>query len=97
MKHVPQPQEDKLDYYFLLESCNLPFKTHVLLRFHWLIFYKWPVIYVTLLRLKIAVHTLIKYKTNIIFSIVKIKLFEFYMFERHKHQLKASVKCISAC
>ena len=56
MNHIPPPQEEKLGYYFQSVTCLGVFKTLVLLCFLWLFFYKWPVINVTLLTLKIAVH-----------------------------------------
>ena len=55
MNHVPQPQEEKLGYYFQPGTCLGVFKTHVLLCFLWSFFCKWPVINVTLLTLKVAV------------------------------------------
>ena len=57
-------------------SCDL--ETHDLLRFHWSVVCKWPVINVTLLTLKIATQNtrLMGY-----FPIVLMKLFELYMFE----------------
>ena len=51
----PPPQEEKLGYYFQLGTCLGALKTHVLLSFLWSAFYKWPVINVTLLTLKIVV------------------------------------------
>ena len=46
------PKEENLGNYFPLG----PLDTHVLIRFLWSIFCKWPVIKFTLLTLKIAVH-----------------------------------------
>ena len=56
MKHVPQPQEEKLGCYLQSGTCLKALETHVLLCFLWSFFCKWPVINVTLLTLKIAVH-----------------------------------------
>ena len=57
MNHVPQPQQEKLGSYFQSGTCLEVFETHVLLCFLWSVFCKLPVINVTLLTLKIAVHT----------------------------------------
>ena len=56
MNHVPQPQEEKLGYYFQPETGLRVFKPHVLLSFLWSFFCKWPVLNATLLTLKIAVN-----------------------------------------
>ena len=56
MNHVPKPQEEKLCYYFQSWTCLGVFETHVLLCFLRSFLCKWPVINVTLLTLKIAVH-----------------------------------------
>ena len=56
MNHVPQPQKEKLGYCFQSGACLGVFETHVLLCFLWSFFCKWPVINVTQLPLKIAVH-----------------------------------------
>ena len=56
MNHVPQPQEENLGYYFQSGAGLWVFETHVLLCFLLSFFCKWPVINVTLLTLKIAVH-----------------------------------------
>ena len=55
MNHVPQPQEEKLCYYFQPGTCLAAIETHVLVSFLWLVFCKGTVINVTLI-LKIAVH-----------------------------------------
>ena len=55
MNNVPQPQEDKLCYYFQPGTCLGPIETHVLVSFLWLVFCKGTVINVTLI-LKRAVH-----------------------------------------
>ena len=54
MNHVPQPQEEKLGYYFQSGTCLWAKETHVFVSFLWLVFCKWPVINVSLI-LKIAV------------------------------------------
>ena len=56
MNHVPQQQEEKLGYYLQSGTCLGVFETHVILCFFGHFFCKWPVINVTLLTLKIAVH-----------------------------------------
>ena len=56
MNHVPQPQEEKLGYYFQSGACIGVFETLVLLCFLRSFPCKWPVINVTILTLKIAVH-----------------------------------------
>ena len=35
MNHVPQPQEEKLGYYFQSKTCPGALETHVFLSFHW--------------------------------------------------------------
>ena len=55
MNNVPQPQEEKLGYYFQSGTCLWAIETHVLESFVWLVFCKWTVINVTLI-LKITVH-----------------------------------------
>ena len=57
MNHVPQPQEEKLGYYFQSGACLGAIETDVLVSFLWLVFCKWTVINVTLI-LKMAVHKL---------------------------------------
>ena len=56
MNHVRQLQEEKLGYFFQLVTYLGTIETHVLLRFLWSIFCKWPLINVTLLTLTIVVH-----------------------------------------
>ena len=56
MNHVPQPQDEKLGFYFKSGTYLGIFETHVLLCFLWYFFCKWPVINFTLITLKIAVH-----------------------------------------
>ena len=56
MNHVLQPQEEKVGYYFQSGTCLQVLEPHVLLCFLWSFFCKWPVISVTILTLKIAVH-----------------------------------------
>ena len=56
MNHVPQPQEEKLGYYFQSGTCLRVFETHVSLCFLWSFFCKWSVINVTLLTFKITVY-----------------------------------------
>ena len=55
MNYVPQPQEEKLGYYFQPGTCPGAIETHGLVSFLWLVFCKGTVINVTLI-LKIAVH-----------------------------------------
>ena len=55
MNHVPQPQEEKLIYYFQSGTCLGAIETHVLVSFLWFVFCKRTVINVTLI-LKIAEH-----------------------------------------
>ena len=50
------PQEENLGYYFQSGTCLGALENHVLLSFLWSMFCKWPVINITLLTLKIAVH-----------------------------------------
>ena len=52
------PQEEKLGYYYQLGTCLGALETHFLLSFLWSAYCKWPVIYVTLLTLKIVVYNL---------------------------------------
>ena len=52
MNNVPQPQEEKLGYYFQSETCPWALETHVFLSFLWSVVCKWPVINVTLIILK---------------------------------------------
>ena len=61
MNHGPQLQEEKLGYCFQFGACLGVFETHVLLFFFGHFFCKWPVINVTLLTLKIAVHKIQDY------------------------------------
>ena len=78
MNHDPQPQEEKLGYYFQSETCLWALETHIFLRFLWSVVFKRPVINVTLLTLKIPTK-----KTRPIgcFPIVLMKLFELYTFQ----------------
>ena len=55
MNHVPQPQEEKLGYYFQPGTWLGAIEIRVLVSFLWLVFCKGTVINVTLI-LKIAVH-----------------------------------------
>ena len=50
------PQEENICYYFQLGTCIRGLKTHILLSFLWSVFCKWPVIYDTLLTLKIVLY-----------------------------------------
>ena len=52
------PQEEKTWYFFKLGTCLGALETHVLLSFLWSVLCKWPVIYVTLLTLKLVVYKL---------------------------------------
>ena len=52
MNNVPQPQEEKLGYYFQTETCPEALETYVLLSFLWSVVCKRPVINVTLITLK---------------------------------------------
>ena len=52
MNHVPQPQEEKLGYYFQSETCPGALETHCLLRFLWSVVCKRHVTDVTLITLK---------------------------------------------
>ena len=52
MNHVPQPQEEKLGYYFQTKTCPLALETHVSLSFLWSVVCKRPVINVILITLK---------------------------------------------
>ena len=95
MSHVPQPQEEKLGYYFQSETCPGALETHDFLSFLWPVVCKWPVISVILIKLKIPIK-----KTRPIgyFPIVLMKLFELYMFQLdiYIYQLQTSVICTSA-
>ena len=53
MNHVPQPQEEKLGYYFQSETYPGALETHVCLGFLRSVVCKRPVINVTLITLKI--------------------------------------------
>ena len=53
MTHVPQPQEEKLGYYFQSKTCPGALETHVFLSFLWSVVCKRSVINVTLLTLRI--------------------------------------------
>ena len=64
MNHVPEPQEERLGYYFQSQSCPEALETHVFLSFLWSVVGKKPVISVTLITLKYQQ----KDKTNRIFS-----------------------------
>ena len=55
MNHAPQPQEEKLGYYFQSGTWSGAIETHNVVSFLWEVFCKWTVINVTLI-LKIAVH-----------------------------------------
>ena len=85
MNHVPQPQEEKLGYYFQSETCPGALETLVFLSFLWSVVCKRPVINVTLITLKIPTK-----KTRPIgyFPIVLMKLFEIYTF-----QLDININC----
>ena len=78
MNNVPQPQEEKLGYYFQSETCHGALKTHVFLSFLRSVVCKRPVINVTLIKLKIPTK-----KTRPIgyFPIILMKLFELYTFQ----------------
>ena len=65
MYHVPQPQEEKLGYYFQSGTCPGALETHVFLSFVSSVVCKRPVINDTLITLKIPTK---KDKTNRIFS-----------------------------
>ena len=52
------PPGEKVGYYFQSGTCLGASETHVLLRFLWSIFYKWPVITVTQQTLKKAAHNI---------------------------------------
>ena len=52
MNHVPQPQEEKLGYYFQSETCPGTLETRVFLSFLRTVVCKRPVINVTLITLK---------------------------------------------
>ena len=56
VNHVPQPPEENFGCYSLSGTCHRALETHVLLRFLWSIFYKWPVINFTLRTLEKVVH-----------------------------------------
>ena len=85
MNHVPQPQEEKLGYYFQSETCLGALESHVFLRFLRSVVCKRPVINATLITLKIPTK-----KTSPIgyFSIVLMKLSELYTF-----QLDININC----
>ena len=53
MNHAPQPQENKLGYYFQSETCLGTLETLDFLSFPWSVVCKRPVINVTLIPLKI--------------------------------------------
>ena len=53
MNHDPQPQEEKLGYYFQSETCPGALETHVFRSFHRSVVCKRPVVNDTLLTLKI--------------------------------------------
>ena len=65
MNHVPQPQEEKLEFYFPSETCPGALETHVFLSFFWSVVCKRPVINDPLITLKIPRK---KDKTNRILS-----------------------------
>ena len=54
MNHVPQPQEEKLGYYFQSETSPGALEILALLSFLWSVVCKRPVINVTLITLKIS-------------------------------------------
>ena len=78
MNRVPQPQEEKLCYYFQSETSPVTLEIHVYLCFLLSVICKRPVINVTLITLKIPTK-----KTRPIgyFPIVLMKLFELYTFQ----------------
>ena len=78
MNHVPQPQEEKLGYYFQSERCPVALETHVFLSFLWSVVCKRPVINVTLITLKIPTK---KTRPTGYIPIVLMKLFELYTFK----------------
>ena len=77
MNNVPQPQEEKLGYYFQSEACPGTLETHVFLSFLWSVVCNGPVIDVTLITLKY------QQKTRHVgyFPIVLMKLFELHTFQ----------------
>ena len=79
MNHVPQPQEEKLGYYFQSETCPGALEIYVFLSFLRSVVCKRPVINGTLITLKIPTK-----KTRPIgyFPIVLMKLFELYTFQQ---------------
>ena len=89
MNHVPQPQEEKVGYYFQSETCPVALESHVFLSFLWSVVYKRFVINVTLITSKIPTK-----RTRPIgyFPIVLMKLFELYTF-----QLDINVNCKHLC
>ena len=78
MNDVPQPQEEKLGYYFQSETCPGVLETHVFFSFLWSVVCKRPVINVTLITLEISTK---KTRTIGHFPIVLMKLFELYTFQ----------------
>ena len=89
MNRVPQPHEEKVGYYFQLETCPGVLETHVFLSFLWSVSCKRPVINVTLITLKIPTK-----KTRLIgyFPIVLMELFELYTF-----QVGKNINCKHLC
>ena len=61
MNHVPQPQEEKLGYYFQSGTCLGVFETMFYYVFFGHFFCKWPIINVTLLTLKTELHKIQDY------------------------------------
>ena len=78
MNHVPQPQEEKIGYYFQSETCPGTLETHVFSKFSLSVVCKMTVINDTLITLKIPTK-----KTRPIgyFPIVLMKLFELCTFQ----------------
>ena len=93
MNHVPQPQEEKLNYYFQSETCPGALETHVFSKFLRSVVCKRPVINVTLITLKIPT----KRQENGIFSnSINEIILALHFSARHKYQLQTSVICTSA-
>ena len=94
MNHVPQPQGEKLEYYFQSVTCPGALETHVFLSFLWSVVRKRPVINDPPNNIK---NTKKKDKTNRILSnsIKEINL-ALHISARHIYQLQTSVICTSA-
>ena len=93
MDRVPQPQEEKLGYYFQSETYPVALETHVCLSFLWSVVCKRPVINITLITLKCQQ----KDKTNRIFSnSINEIIWAPHVSAGHKYQLQKSVMCTSA-